>query len=214
MTGPSSTQLQLQSEEAAFYKQGVEQSETTFSEQQDLLNQMKQIYSPILAKGPNQEGFSPAEKAGLESQAIEGTAKNYSQAARAVGGQIAAEGGGNNPLPTGGSEQLREEVGASAAGEESNEQQQIEQADYAQGYQEFQGATAALETASGQLNPAAYENAATSAGNAAEETAKDINAEQNSWEAPVLGAIGAIGGGIATGGMSNLGKGEGFFGNG
>lgn len=212
MSGPSSTQIQLQQEQADFYAQGIAESNTAFGEDQSLLKQMEAVYEPILAKGPNQEGFSPAEKAALDAQAIQGTASNYSQAARAVGENIAAQGGGDNPLPSGSGEQLKEEVAASAAGAESQEEQQILEADYAQGLQEFDQAGNALSVASGQLNPTAYEGAATSAGSAAETTAKDINAEQNSWIAPVLGAVGAIGGGIATGGMSNLGEGEGFFG--
>lgn len=197
-----------------FYAQGRQESATTFSESQDLLKLMESVYSPILAKGPNQRGFSDEERNNLNAQTVEGTARNYSAAARAVNEHIAAEGGGDNPLPTGGQVQLQEEVAASAAGEQSREESQVLQADYAQGYDEFKHAGEALSVASGQLSPTSYMNAATSAGSAAETTAKDINAEQNSWMAPVFGAIGAIGGGIATGGMSNLGKGAGFFGGG
>ena len=62
MSGPSSQQLQLQDEQMQFYQQGQQESQTAFSEQQDLLKQMEQVYSPILAKGPNQEGFSGEEK--------------------------------------------------------------------------------------------------------------------------------------------------------
>jgi hypothetical protein len=191
VSGPSSEQLQLQAEQVQFYQQGIQQSQTTFAEQQDLLKQMKQVYDPILAKGPNQEGFSDAEKSALTSEAVQGTAGNYSRAARAVNEGIAAEGGG--PLPSGQSEELRSEVAQSAAGEQSKEEDQILQADYAQGYSEFEGATSALATASHELNPVAFENAATSAGSSAEKTASDINAEQNSWLAPVMGAIGTLG---------------------
>lgn len=196
----------------SFYQQGMQESKTTFGEQQDLLKQMEAVYNPILAKGPNQKGFSAEEETTLNAQTVEGTAENYRAAAKAVNEQMAAQGGGDNPLPTGGQEQLKEEVAASAAGEQSREETQVQQADYAQGYDEFKQAGEALSVASGQLNPTSYMHEATSAGSAAETTAKDINTEQNSWMAPVFGAIGAVGGAVATGGMSNLGKGTGFFG--
>lgn len=212
MTGPSAQQLQLQDQQMAFYQEGTQHAQTVFAEHQDLLKQMEAVYKPILAKGPSQEGFSAPEKAALTSQAIEGTARNYSQAARAVNNQIAAEGGGNNPLPSGGSEQLREEVASASAGEQSREETQITEADYATGRENFNEAGRALSVEGSQLNPTGYADAATSSGSAAEKTASDINAEQNSWMAPVLGAVGAIGGAVATGGMSNLGAGKGFFG--
>jgi hypothetical protein len=193
MTGPSATQIQLQGEEAQFYQQGMQEAKTTFGEDQDLLGLMQSVYDPILAKGPNQEGFSTAEENNLNAQAVEGTAENYSQAAKAVGEQEAAEGGGNNPLPSGGQTQLKEEVATSAAGQESQEEQQIQQADYAQGYSEFENAGQELGVVSGQLNPEAFESGATSEGSSAETTANQINQEQNSWIAPVLGAAGAIG---------------------
>jgi hypothetical protein len=197
MSGPSSTQIELQHEQAEFYKQGAAESRTTFAEDQDLLKQMEAVYKPILAKGPNQRGFSDEQRSSLNSQAVEGTARNYSQAARAVNENLATEGGDENPLQSGGEDQLREEVAMSAASEQSREQQQIVQADYAEGEHQFEHAGAELAAASGRLSPTSYENAATGAGSAAEKTASDIVSEENSWIAPVMGAIGAVGGGLA-----------------
>jgi len=197
MSGPSASQQELQQEQIQFYQQGMQESQATFAEQQDLIKQMEAVYNPILAKGPNQEGFSAAQKENLDAQAIQGTATTYGQAARAVGEQIAAS-GGDNSLPSGETEQLKEEVAAAAAQQQSTEESQILQADYAQGYTEFENAGQALSVASGQLNPASFENAATSAGNAAETTAQAIVNEENSWEAPVLGAVGGLGGSAIT----------------
>jgi hypothetical protein len=76
---------------------------------------------------------------------------------------------------------------------------------------------------SDQLNPVAYESAATSAGSAAEKTAHDINQEKNSWMAPVLGALGSLGGaalrkmpggGGGGGGYSGGYGGGGYYGSG
>jgi hypothetical protein len=204
MTGPSASQIQLGAEQQQFFQQGMQEATANYGEQQDLLAQMEAVYNPILAKGPNAEGFSPAEQAALDAQAEQGTATNYTQAARAVGENIAAEGGGNNALPAGGGTQLKEEVAESAAGQESGEEQQILQANYATGEKEFENAGTELAVASNQLNPAGYASAATGEGSAAETTANQINQEKNSWMAPVLGALGSIG----SGAMSSLGKGS------
>lgn len=197
MSGASASQQELQQEQIQFYQQGMQESQATFGEQQELLKQMEAVYSPILAKGPNQEGFSAAEKTALDAQATQGTATNYGEAARAVGENLAAEGGGN-PLPSGSAEQVKEEVAAAAAGQEASEESQILQADYAQGYKEFSDAGASLSVASGQLNPAAFENAATSAGSAAETTAEQINQENNSWETAAIGAVAGLGSSAMT----------------
>jgi len=210
MSGPSSQQLTLQQDQLDFYQQGVQEATANYGEQQDLLAQMEAVYNPILAKGPNAPGFSPAEQAALDAQAIQGTAGNYTQAARAVGENVAAEGGGNNPLPAGGGTELKAQVAEKAAADESAQQQEILQASYATGEKEFENAGSALATASGQLNPAGYESAATSAGSSAETTANQINKEENSWLAPVLGAFGSLGGGA----LSKLGIGGGGGGGG
>lgn len=197
MSGPSSEQLALQQEQMDFYKEGMDHSAAVFSQQQGLLKQMQDVYSPILQKGPNQRGFSDAERSDLIARTVEGTATNYGHAARAAGEQIATLGGGNNPLPSGSSAELRQEVALSAAQEQSQEQGQIMQADYAAGHKNFEDATSALLSASGQLNPAQFASVTNESGSEAEKTANQINQEQNSWMAPVFGAIGALGGAAA-----------------
>jgi hypothetical protein len=194
MCGSSPQQNTLQDEQMQFYQQASTEAQQTYGEDQALLQQITSVYAPILAKGPNQEGFSVAEKANLNAQATEGTAQNYAGAAKAVGESQAAEGGGNIAMPTGGQQQLQAEVAAASAGTQSQEENQITQADYQEGGQLFAQAGSALSTASGQLSPTSYTNAATGAGNAAENTANQINTENNSWINAAIGAAGAVGG--------------------
>jgi hypothetical protein len=194
VSGPSATQIQLQQEQAQFYQEGMQESQTAFAEDQGLLKQVEAVYSPILAKGPNTNAFAGEEQTALDAQAIQGTATSYTQASRAVGEHEAAEGGGDNPLPSGAGEQAKEQVANTAAGVESAEEEQVLAAGYSAGEHEFEEAGSALSTASGQLSPTSYENAATGAGSAAETTANQINQEENSWMAPVLGAVGAVAG--------------------
>lgn len=198
MSGPSASQIDLQNAQTAFYKEGVAEATTTYGEDQALLKQMQGVYDPILAAGPNQHGFNAEERQELNSQAIEGTARNYKQAAKAVGDKMAARGGGDISLPTGAEDALEEQVGEGAAQEESSEESQIDQADFAEGKSNFANATAALEDVSSQLNPTAYANSATSAGSAAEVTSKDIASESNDWINAAIGAAGAIGGDATT----------------
>jgi hypothetical protein len=49
---------------------------------------------------------------------------------------------------------------------------------------------------SGELNPTAYNNSATGAGDSASKTANDIAQAQNSWINAALGAAGVIGGAV------------------
>lgn len=199
MSGPTAAQENLQDQQAAFYQQATQEATATYGEDQALLTQMQSVFDPILAKGPQQEGFSAPEVANLKGQAIEGTATNYAGAAKAVNEQLAARGGGTNPLPSGGDAELKEEVADSAAEELSKEETQINEADYAEGEKQFGEATSALEDVSGQYNPTAYEGGATSAGSAEEKTASDIAEESDSWENAAIGAAGSLGSAALTG---------------
>ncbi len=199
MSGPTAAQTNLQGEQAAFYQTATQEASTTFGEDQSLLSQMTKAYEPILAKGPNQQGFSTPELQSLNAQAVGGTAQNYNQAAKAVGQAQGAEGGGTNPLTGGAQQAEKEQVAESAAQTESGQEQQITQADYQQGYNEWQQAGQELGVVSGQLNPTAYQGGATSAGSAEGTTANQIASEDNSWINAAIGAAGSIGEGAAMG---------------
>src|SRR5579884_3939285 len=101
MCGPTSAQTELQSEQADFYRQMTQEYTTVFGEDQGILSSLTKTFEPILEAGPNQKGFSDAERNDLNSQAIEGTAKNYAAADRALKEDQAAEGGGDTVAPTG-----------------------------------------------------------------------------------------------------------------
>jgi hypothetical protein len=197
--GPSAAQTNISNEQQEFFSTLTSEATQTYGEDQGILSQLTSAYEPILARGPNQQGFSTSEVQDLNAQAVEGTAENYSAAAKATNENLASEGGGNNPLPTGAQTQLKSEVAQSAAQEESREESQIQGANYAQGNAEFNQASNALLGTSGQINPLGYAGSATGAGNAAANEANSIEQEENSWLTPVLGAVGAIGAGALKG---------------
>lgn len=194
MCGASAEQNQLASEEATAYQQATQMTAQQYASQQAIYAPMTAQFDSIFAKGPNQQGFSAGETADLNAQAVQGTAANYSQAAKAVGEQTAAEGGGTNPLPTGAQTELKQEVANSAASNESNEESSIKQASYQQGYNEWSAAGAGLEGIATGEDPLGYENAETSAGSSANSEANAIEEANNSWINAAVGAAGSIGG--------------------
>jgi hypothetical protein len=199
--GASEAQVQLQDAQIAAYKQAQDMTAKQYADQQAIYAPMAKQFQSIFDKGPNQKGFSDEQTNTLNAQAVEGTAENYSQAAKAVGNSLASEGGGDAYMPSGGADQLKQEVANSAAANESSQETQIVNANYAEGLQQWNAAAGGLETIAAGDNPLGYEQAATSAGSAASTTANEISQEDNSWINATIGAAGAVGAGWATGGF-------------
>jgi hypothetical protein len=195
MCGATQAQTQLQTEQADFYQQATQQQQENYGQDQEILGALSKEYSPIFAAGPDQQGFSQAETNNLNTQATEGTATGFNQADKALREQQAATG---VAAPTGAQEAQQAGLASSAANSEAQQKQQIVQANYGQGLQEWQTAAAGLGNVSAQLNPAGYSGAATGAGEAAGNTANQIASENNSWVNAALGAAGAIGTGIVS----------------
>jgi hypothetical protein len=201
MCGATPEQLNLQQQQADFYAEATKEATDVYGKDQTLLDQMTSVYAPILAKGPNQRGFSDAERENLNAQAVEGTATNYAGATRALNENLATSGGGDIPLTSGESTELKGQMAASSAATQSAEENQIEQADYAQGYNLFQNAGNTLMGVSGQLSPTSYMTGATGAGTAASNTANQIAMENDAWINAAIGAAGSAAGGWAMGGF-------------
>jgi hypothetical protein len=197
MCGSTGQQQTIQSEQMAQYQQIQQLTAEQYAHQQEIYAPMAAQFKSIFAMGPSQEGFAPGEKQDLDTQVIEGTAQNYSQAARAVNRQIAA-GGGGPMMPSGAADELKLDTAVSSAQEQSREESQVKQADYAQGYNEWQQAGAGLTNIAAGENPLGYIGATTSAGGAAADTANQIATQQNSWINAAIGAAGAVGGGLAA----------------
>ena len=152
------------------------------------------IYNSVIAKGANQEGFTAGQMEKMNSQAVEGTAQNYAAASKALGGKLAAEGGGNNAMPTGAENEMQAELAASSAATESGEESAIQQADWEQGAQQF---NMAMAGAAGLNNSVAQENAATGEGSAANTTMNDIAQENTAAFSAVTGAINGAAGAVS-----------------
>jgi len=195
-----------------YYNTLINQANTEFGNASKVFNDLYSAMSPIVAAGPNQQGYSATELNNLNQVAIGGTSQAYNNAAK-VARESSAAAGGSNFIPSGATLQTNAAIAGSAAQQESSELSQIQSNNYAQGRENYFTAAGDLAGATGTFNPAtAGANAATEGGNSAANTANQIAQENNSWVQAVTGAIGGVAGSIATGGMSNLGKGVGFFG--
>lgn len=198
MCGATDAQKQLQAEDLQTLQDYDAMLKQQYANQGAIYSQVKSVLDPILNAGPGQKGFSAAEKADLNAQTVEGTAENYSAAAKAVNENLAARGGGTNPLPTGAETQLREEVAQSAAQTQSNEEAEVEEQDYATGRQNFLNAEQGeMAIASGE-NPLGYAGAVTNSEEAAGSIADQIAKENNSWYTAALGAAGSIGSAVVA----------------
>lgn len=202
--GASDEQKDTFAAQSAFYKEMTAENKQVFARNQDILAKLTASLQPILDAGINQMGFSPEERAALNTQAVEGTARNYSKAAAALGEQQGAEGGGTVFIPSGAKMQEQAALASSAAGSESDIQSNILAADYATGRSNYLAAASGLGGVAAGYDPTGYANAATGAGNAAASTANQISQANNSWMQLVSAGLGAAG----TAAAGYLGKGD------
>jgi hypothetical protein len=211
LCGPSSQEKALAASEQSFSQLLQQNYQTQFANQQGVLDTLNHTLSPIVSAGPNQQGFSPQELASMETTAINTTAGNYANAARALATNIAgqtrtgtgAAGAGGTGLETGIQQQEQAQLASNAAGALSNEQLGIVNANYATGRQNFQNATGGLETLSGQYNPLGYAGAGTTAGSTAFNEAGAIN-QQSQAGLKELAGLATGGLDILSGGLGNL----------
>ncbi len=210
--GSSSTpgQQQIAAQQQQFFNTLTSNYQQQFAGQTAILQSLTSAFSPILAGGINQFGYSPQETAAMRTQAAQGTAQAYSQASQAVGSQLSALGGGQEFLPSGGMGQIEAQLAGSAALQNSQEQLGITTAGYQQGTQNFLNAAQALGGVAQQYNPTAYAGQATAAGNAAFGSQTQLFQQQqatNPWN--VVGGVlgGAVGTGLGmfTGGLGLMG---------
>jgi hypothetical protein len=173
------------------FNTATQQGQAEFGAANTEFNDLTKTMNPIEEAGPDQPGWSAAQNNAINSQTINQTAAAYKNAAVAVKGDIAGEGGGNVALPTGvnlGTEEALAEAGAQAesAGLSANTI-----ANYKQGNENWQFASKAVESSPEMFSTANQgTQAATSAGSAASTTAQAINNAQNSWQQIAIAGLG------------------------
>jgi hypothetical protein len=198
--GPSAESKANEAAQTAFYQQTTQQQQQIYGEQQQLYNTVIGATAPIIAKGPQQYGYTPEVDALLRST-ITDTA-NQATANAITGTQLREQQktGGTDVLGTGGQAQL--EAQANVLGEQSKAKQLSAEklSGYQAGQQLYSEALGALSGVTG--NPTAYTSAATGAGQGATSAINLADSERSTLLTSLLG--GAIQGGLtlATGAAS------------
>jgi hypothetical protein len=192
--------MNLQSEEADFYKTQIDAYKTAYSKYSDLSDAIQQQFAPILAAGPGQYGYTPTEDADLRTQASEGTAENYAAASRTLAEQRAALGGGtsnvNSTSGAAGAERAR--LAGLAARTESQQNLGITTSGYDLGREMWSNAMSGTMQLAGMWNPNQFAGSATGAGGLASNTANTITQQSQAAWGNVLGALGGIAGNVTS----------------
>jgi hypothetical protein len=194
--GATSEQKAAEAAQANLANEMTKDYATVFGQNQEILKSLQTALQPIIAAGPNQQGFSSAELSNLQDQAKNLSAQGAQQAEVAASAKAATAGGGSAAIPSGATEQIDAMVNNSAAQNLANTEAGITAEDYATGRQNFFTAEGALAGQAGQL-----ENPATAAGGAAStantdwmNSATQIQQANDAWMGIVGGLVGSIGG--------------------
>ncbi len=196
----SAQEKTAQASQAALFDTLTNQAQQVFGAASQVFKSLFSAYAPIVAAGPNQEGYSVAQMSNLISQAVTSTGIAARNAMSAVKGAFT----GSN-LPSGAAIGAQLATANAAAQSGAQMQSNIRQQSAEIGRQNFFAASQALAGTPNVFNPATSAGgAATGAGQASDDTAKDITAVQNApgMGMGILGAIGGVlGGAVAPGGL-------------
>jgi hypothetical protein len=190
--GPTVEQNAIANNMASTYNSLINAFNVTFGGQQAILSSLTNAAKGIVAAGPNQYGFSPAEEAVLTTQAIGQTAATFTESQRALNQQLAARGGGNVFLPSGAEAQLQAQGYRAAAETESALLNKIKMAGYEQGRQNWLTGLGVLGNVAAMEAPTGFAGAATSAGEQAFGAATQI-AKEKAAASPLAVAAGIYG---------------------
>lgn len=148
--------------------------QTTFGQNQALFNNLTTGLQQITNAGASQTGFSPAELAAKNSQAINAAAAGNQKIQTAIGENAAAKGTADPGVESGivQAERAAAETGVDTA--LTNQEANITEQNYATGRQNFWNATKGLEEA-----PGAFENPSSTAANAGSNANSVANQEAN-----------------------------------
>ena len=199
MCGPSGQEKSLQSSSAGFSTQLMNNYSQLFGQQQGVLAGLNASLNPIVAAGPNQQGFSGAELNSLNTSAINanaGATQSALQAARTFG--AGQGGGGTSGLTSGITKQIESSVAAQGAGNLATNEGQIQQANWAQGNSNYFKALGAQEGVAQMYNPNGSMTGAINENNDSFGQASQITTENNGLGQDVAGFLTAAAGSAGT----------------
>jgi hypothetical protein len=176
-----------------------------YADQTQMLNQLRSSYAPIISAGPGQQGFTSPVLSALNTQAINSSgaaARNARQAA----GNFSAGQNGTSGLTSGITKQINASVNSQAANQLATAQNQITQANYATGQNNYWKALGGFQSLSGEENPTAFSGQAGQ--NFSENFSQDskINDELNAQRAAIAGGVTSLALDAATAGAAGIGN--------
>lgn len=180
LCGPSKQEKDQAGASAAFTQNLRQHYADLYSQQQDTLGKLNDAIS-----APATLGFSPAERATYNTQALESTAGNYANAKRAIANRSAGQGGGaSSGIQSGVDQQLQTLAATEGAKTLSDEQQNILMKDYDVGRQQKAQTISGYGALAGLESPNAASQESISAGESAFSQAKsNREASQAGWKA-------------------------------
>ena len=202
-------------DQKSFTSQMVSQASQVFGADNGVFNAMKSAYSNLLAAGPSQQGFSAAQQSAMDASAITSGANQARFVAGMVKGAGAGAGGGfATPGSSGAAGASLAGAEAKIAGSTASELNQIQQANWKQGNENWKVAGQGLgESTKSFSNVAGLEEQAEGGLKANMANAQAADAASNWWVKPVEGAVmggisaftGGMGGGLAKMALNKLG---------
>lgn len=205
MCGPTSAETTQQTNAATYASQLQANYGTLFGQQQGVLSSLNKSLSPTLAAGPSQQGFSGSESAALNTAAINnaGAANRSAQQAAANFG-AGQGGGGTSGVQSGITKQIQGAIAGQSANQLATSQNNIQQANYAQGNQNYWKAQGAMQELGQQYNPNSAQSGAISEGGQAFSDASAIAAQAPGEQ--IAGDITALAGDAASAYKTYAGK--------
>lgn len=205
MCGPSGAQESISKSEESMATTLQQDFGSRFAGQTDTLNSLGNILNNV-QQGKLVPGFSGQTLAALNTAAIDTTAGNFANAQRAANDTNAGR-GGDSGLQPGTVGQENATIASSAAGQLTQEQQQIQLANQKQAEQNTAMAIGGEQTLASLQNPLGFAGATTNAQSTAFNAATQVNQENNQEEADIAGGIAGLGMSAATFGAGAAGGG-------
>lgn len=195
MCGPTNDEKSLQGQSESFASTLQASYGQLFGQQQGVLASLNKSLSPILAAGPNQEGFSSTEKAALSTAAINnaGAANRAAQQAAANFG-AGQGGGGTSGIQSGITKQIQAGIASQSAGQLASQQNNIVQQDYKQGSENYWRAQGAVQQLGQDYSPNAAMQGATNQQQQAFGEASTIAQQEAQEDQAIAGGITSLAG--------------------
>lgn len=171
------------------------------------MGQVNSVLNPMIAQG----GLPPAVEAAMRSQALNEMGQQFKGGVGEMNQALVARGMTGGPMAgAGGVAQGFGALNALQAGLQTNALNQIQMDKYGALMNEL-GMKMGIGSQFGGMAGGFNQGGGQALGQGVQAAYNADQAATSFW-GPMLGALGSVGAGVATGGMSNLGKGVGFFG--